>query len=150
VDDHFERFSGATGTFGATPVALPAGATGCAGGGTAQLPDGRLFVTTPPNTAWLYDPTTGTFTAAGAHPRPQPAQLAAVLPDGRVLFTGADATGSALGDEAYLFDPAAFDFSFTAGRLHAVRTSPMTALLKTGDVLIAGGSGDATAEVFHP
>ena len=93
-------------------------------------------------TAELYSPDTGLFTATGlmVSPRVGPAAL---LPDGRVLFTGGsgliiDATGLGRLRTAELFDPATGKFTATSPMITA-RIGHTATLLQDGRVLIAGG-----------
>jgi hypothetical protein len=146
-----ERFSGATRTFAATATPLPGGAASCHLNQAGLLADGRILVTTPPNMSWLFDPAmaTWTFSNTNLHPVLPAASVQVPLADGKALFLGTTAEGAITGREAYLFDPETRGFAFTVGRLGRPRSPAMTALLHTGDVLIAGGSGDATAEIFH-
>jgi hypothetical protein len=141
-----EHFVGSSATFDAVPLAtLPSGATGC-DQNVAELSDGRLLVTMmPASDVWLFDPSTALFTRAADHLTSPPAQLAEVLADGRVLYAGGGATNK----QAYLFDPTTGTFAFTAGGMNVARPSFMSALLDKGDVLLAG-TGDASAEIFHP
>jgi len=90
----------------------------------------------------LYSPDTGLFTATGlmVSPRVGPAAL---LPDGRVLFTGGsgliiDATGLGRLRTAELFDPATGKFTATSPMITA-RIGHTATLLQDGRVLIAGG-----------
>jgi hypothetical protein len=142
-----ERFDAKTGTF--TAKALPPGVTGCTSGFNVLLPDSRLLVTTPPNHAWLYDTVAETFTTAADHPNPTPGGIAALLPDGDVLFAGDANSGQGIGRRAYLFHPPTRSFAFVAGELSVARIDAMGATLPNGDVLVAGGADDASAEIFH-
>ena len=93
-------------------------------------------------TAELYAPDTGLFTVTGTmvSPRVGPAAL---LPDGRVLFTGGsgisvEATGAGVLGTAELFDPATGKFTATSPMITA-RIGHTSTLLQDGRVLIAGG-----------
>jgi len=93
-----------TGSMAATPVEAAAIAT---------LPDGRVFVPagvqTIPDTEWaieaeIYDPTTGTFSAAGR--MPDSGVVAAVgMPNGQVIVVGSSGMGGGRG-HATVWDPA--------------------------------------------
>jgi hypothetical protein len=130
----------------------------------AALPDGDILIAggaSPPNggnlaDAELFDPVTGTFSAAGlghmAAPRVGPA--AASLPGGEVLivggFDGRDPVSS-----AEVFDPATLRFSSLGiGAMSTGRWGPVAAPLPDGKVLVAGGATrdgiTASAEVFDP
>jgi hypothetical protein len=142
-----ERFDEATGLFSTT--ALPAGVAGCIAGLNVLLPDRQLLITAEPNHAWLYDTVAKTFAAADDHPTAVPGGVAALLPGGDVLFAGSYSKGAAASARAYLFREATRSFSFVDGDLSVPRAEGTGVTLPTGDVLIAGGSGDATAELFH-
>ncbi len=92
-------------TFSPTgPIGTPTG-----GGPMVTLPDGRVFMATDP-TAEVYDPATGTFSAAstmsggGGHP--------VALPDGRVVLFGS--TGLYSGGSITVWDPISSTFSVSS------------------------------------
>ncbi|WP_395680428.1 Kelch repeat-containing protein [Dokdonella sp.] len=114
----------------------------------AALADGRILVAggfgadaAPTNSAEIYDPATGAFTATGSMPRPRAGGSAELLADGRVLIAGGiDATGNA--------DPCATVYApttgaFTAGGCFAAATHgrfmPAAARLHDGRVIVLGG-----------
>jgi hypothetical protein len=165
-----ELFNPATDTFTTLPAA---GATELQmpryGPVAASLPDGKVLIAGGLNetsnylqSAELFNPATGTFTAlpASGLTEPQAARefaLAAALPDGRVLIAGGqDNNGSLLSAE--LFNPA--DNGFTeltaAGgtELQTDRDDAVAAPLPDGQVLIAGGynagGNPLVAELFDP
>ena len=93
------------GTLASTPTGSIGTPTG--GGPMVTLPDGRVFMASG-DAAEIYDPATGTFSAAsttssggGGHP--------IVLPDGRVVLVGS--TGLYSGGRIQVWDPAARTFS---------------------------------------
>jgi hypothetical protein len=115
------------------------------------LLDGRVLVMSTsrvPNTALLYDPSTGESIPAGPLVSPDRMLGSAVrLRDGRVLVTG-DGVSE-------IFDPTTLTFA-SVGPMVAARSFPELAALPDGRVLIAGGvqPDDQTrlrsAEVFDP
>jgi len=115
------------------------------------LLDGRVLVMTNsglPNTALLYDPSTGLSVPAGPMVSPDRVLGSAVgLRDGRILVTG-DGVSE-------IFDPATLQFA-SVGPMVTARSFPGLALLSDGRVLVAGGvqPGEETrflsAEMFDP
>ena len=115
------------------------------------LLDGRVLLMTNnrlPNTALLYDPTTGVSVGVGPMVSPDRMLGSAVrLRDGRVLVTG-DGVSE-------LFDPDTLQFA-PVGPMVTARSFPGLALLPDGRVLVAGGvqPGGQTrlrsAELFDP
>jgi hypothetical protein len=161
-----DLYNPATGTFAATgPM------TAARGFFTAtRLPDGRVLVAGGTPSSWdqpgpelasteLYDPRTGTFSAAGSMATPRDAHTATLLLDGRVLITGGDDRFRHPVASAELFDPKTGTFSPT-GSMKAARSFHAAILLADGRVLVTGGSpvgmdavhghNLATAEVYDP
>ena len=131
------------------------------------LPDGRILVVGGTDTsgvdgaasifyetAEIYDPATGTWTATGSLTTGGRAlHTATALRDGRVLITGGW-NGSAALSSAEIYDPAAGTFSAT-GSMSTARANHRQRILFDGQVLITGGfdSGGtpiASAEIYNP
>ena len=116
----------------------------------ATLLDGRVLVMSTsrlPNTALVYDPSTGESISAGVLVAPERMLGSAVrLRDGRVLVTG-DRVSE-------VFDPTTLQFA-PVGPMVTARSFPELALLPDGRVLVAGGElpdGQRlrSAEVYDP
>jgi len=133
------------------------------------LPNGKVLVTGgnddpgPNDLAEVYDSSTGIFTFTGRMIAPRANHAATLLPDGKALITGGSSlTGWGTGgpmiyscclSSAELYDPGTGLF-VSAGSMAAGRAGHTMTLLGNGNVLIAGGDGDAgvpaTAELYHP
>jgi hypothetical protein len=122
--------------YGATATLLSNGKvliTGGFGPGTSMLP--RL------NSAELYDPLTGTFSATGSMTDARILHTATVLNDGKVLIAGGTRAGGGGGAaiaSAELYDPTIGTFSPT-GSMNTDRAQHTATLLTNGEVLVAGG-----------
>lgn len=106
------------------------------------------------NTAELYDPGAGTFSALTATMAvPRSGHTATTLSSGKVLVVGG-AGGSTDPTLAEIFDPATSRFrSLTATQGHDIqsRAHATATLLLSGQVLIAGGTlGDPRTALFDP
>jgi hypothetical protein len=112
----------------------------------------------PLSRAELYDPSTGTFTAAKSMRAALYARTALLLPDGTILLAGGSDIYGASVPLAELYDPYAGDFSFVAS-MNVPRSHHQATLLFDGRVLITGGERRpppvrdpelASAEIYTP
>jgi Bacterial Ig-like domain (group 2)/Abnormal spindle-like microcephaly-assoc'd, ASPM-SPD-2-Hydin/Galactose oxidase, central domain len=135
------------------------------------LNDGRVLIvggessgTGPPSplaSAEIYDPASGTFTAAGTMSTGRYFHTVTTLPNGKVLVAGgvfSTSNGNFILSSAELYDPVAASFTLT-GSLNNAREEHTATLLTngTGMVLIVGGNngsggvnGFVSAELYNP
>jgi Kelch motif/Galactose oxidase, central domain len=120
-----------------------------------KLTDGRVLLSggeeSPVGSCELYEPLTGTFSAAGTMLRPRTTHTATLLATGEVLLVGG---GNQVAGEAYadaeLYDPETGQFE-PAGDMQAPRYFHTATRLPSGKVLVAGdASGNITLELFDP
>lgn len=132
----------------ATATLLPDGTVLIAGGG-ATTGGG-----TQEDTAEIYNPTTGMFTAtANNMSAGRSSATATLLNSGLVLIAGGDGGGTS----ADLYNPATHTFTPT-GALNVARSDATATLLQSGEVLVVGGldttsgTGEAlsSAELYDP
>jgi hypothetical protein len=130
------------------------------GHSATQLPNGKVLIAAGfpyDQTAELYDPATGSYTATGSMSIAGGVDhTATLLPSGKVLVAGgAGSYGGTAGAE--LYDPATGTFSAT-GTMSMVRWGHTATRLPNGKVLIAGGgvwlgsswTASSSAEVYDP
>ena len=152
-----ETYDPTTGTFASTGdmISQPYPAASA-----ILLQDGRVFIAAYP-AAQIYDPRSGTFSAAGAYAGPAPAFLGSstLLADGRILLTGAinicyePLCADPGSGWAELYDPATNTFSL-AGDMQWWNNRYIAKLLTNGKVLFAGNHSNdgapAAVQVFDP
>jgi len=124
-------------------------------GGAIALPDRRVLVAGGFNyqqgtlaSAELYDPATGTWSAASSMGTARRGHGSVRLPNGKVLVAGG------LVSSAELYDPTTDTWSAT-GSMSVSRYLPTATLLPNGKVLVAGGydasfTPTTTAELYDP
>jgi hypothetical protein len=139
----------------ATATLLPSGKVLIAGGYT-KGPPGAEFNYRILNTAELFDPASGTFTALPSMTLDRVYHTATLLQNGKVLIVGGF-TASVfpyITNTAELFDPATETFTRVPGIMILERGYHTATLLQNGKVLIVGGyegSGlETRAELFDP
>jgi hypothetical protein len=149
-----------------TATLLKSGKVLIAGGGRGGMPGGYIAY----DTAEIFDPTLGTFSALAARmTADRVSHAAAPLEDGRVLLAGGKSGKILMGgfehslfwlaplESAEVYDPESNRFRAVAPMTKSHYLGVATPL-PDGDVLISGGwnlkgpviVGRATAELFHP
>ncbi len=130
-----------------TSTLLPDGRVLIAGGGT----DINSLAPQSTNSANLYDPSTGLFTATGSLLASRFEHTATLLASGQVLIAGGEDVAD-IHDIADLYDPSTGLFSATTNTLGTPRSRHTATLLADGSVLLVGGNGGGagTAEIYNP
>ena len=119
---------------------LSGGLNASCGHTATLLNNGKVLLTSHDRLAFLFDPVTRTFDAAGAMTTGRGFATASLLANGQVLITGGWSNFPEFLDTAELYDPEAGTFTATAGMIHA-RQEHTATLLSNGHVLVAGGWG---------
>src|SRR6185312_9099857 len=133
--------------------------------GTVVLGDGRVLIAggyQPPsassvlNTVEIYNPVSGTWTAAAPMLTARHAGALVALKDGRVLAAGGRLASNLSTTAAEIYDPSANSWTATASMPTSVYSSPAI-LLSDGRVLLAGGDNATptqtqitTAQIYDP
>jgi hypothetical protein len=97
---------------------------------------GGVAAGVPLNTAELYDPASGLWTATGSHQHTARQTISVMLHDGRVLLSGGEGNNR---QAAEIYDPATGDWSNT-GALNIGRERQSVVVLADGKVLTAAGT----------
>jgi hypothetical protein len=120
------------------------------------LADGRVLIAYEGSSTILYDPKSNTVTVTYAigmtTSRSDPA--AVLLQDGRVLFAGGFDLVRHVGSRdrlrsAEVYDPRTGTFT-AAGDMRVPRAGHFAVLLENGKVLVGGGAGTTSLELFDP
>jgi predicted secreted protein len=164
-----ELYDPVTGTWSATGLMaarreghsatlLPSGNVLAAGGLVISQDRMGFIFTAIVDSAELYDPVAATWSPTGSLATARYSDAVALLPSGKVLAAGGahlstSGTFSEYIASAELYDPDAGTWSAT-GSLASARAGAGVALLQSGRVLVAGGSGSdgilASAELYDP
>src|ERR1044071_3429506 len=117
-----------------------------------RLADGRVLIAGGENSSGtlnqteLYDPASGSFTAAANLGAARADHTATLLADGRVLIAGGRSGADSVATTE-IFDPATG--SFTSGpSMSVARAGHSATLFANGRVLIVGGDAAGSAEIF--
>src|SRR5947208_8345879 len=111
--------------------------------GKVLVVGGNISEDTATNTAELYDPSTGTFSATGSMHDARVGFSAILLRNGKVLVEGGASNTVAALASAELYDPATGTWTVT-GNMNEGRQQHSAVLLRNGNVLVSGGNIDRT------
>ena len=134
-------------------VLIAGGASDCT---TVTTPISETFYCTYVAGAELYDPSSDSWTAAGALANGRSGHTATLLASGKILVTGGTNSNGGYGPpiaSAELYDPVSNTWS-AAASLNTARFEHTATLLPSGKVLVAGGQGNsgtlASTELYDP
>jgi hypothetical protein len=151
-----EIYDPATGKFtptGSMTVARMGHTATLLAGGTVLVTGGADSMSNVVSSAEIYDPISGTFHAIASMTTAREWHTATTLGDDRVLIVGGVKGGSSLGifavATAEIYDPGTSRFTAT-GPMKTARYSHTATLLNTGQVVVAGGVGTNSLEVYWP
>ena len=130
------------------------------GPNVAPLPDGRVLVAGGYDgasrlaTAWLFDPSNGSFAVTASMGTARQQSATAPIAGGRILVAGGLNNGGARVATAEIFDATSATFTAVAATMSVARQGPAAAVLADGRVLIIGGfsgsSYQTSVEIFDP
>jgi N-acetylneuraminic acid mutarotase len=103
----------------------------------------------PQLTAEIYNPGGGTFTATGGLSNGRLLHAADILPDGRVMVAGGQASFINSTNSVEVYDPNAGTWSLAGGQVIG-RQQHTTTLLADGRVLVVGGQGAGSGTSAQP
>jgi Galactose oxidase, central domain/Kelch motif len=109
---------------------------------------GGGVVSSPSDSAEVFNPQTATFSPVGAMTAARTLQAAVLLASGKVLIAGGQSSDTDFLQSAELFDPAHATFSVT-GAMHNLHSGATATMLDNGSALIAGGKS-SFADLYDP
>ncbi len=122
---------------------------------STRMPDGAVLVvggldelSGALESAEIYDPSDGTWSAVTSMEKARSLHTATLLGDGTVLVAGGEAGGVRLASSE-IFDPTSATWS-PAGRMAQARREHTATLLGLGRVLAVGGASPISVEAYQP